>query len=141
MTIASWNEMRESEHFVQFCESDVFLMNTLSEFIGTGLKAGDACLVLATKPHREGLEERLQEEGLDVATSRERGQYISIDAATTLSTIMVEGSPDPGRFAEVVGSMVVRAARGGHRVRIFGELVALLCAEGNQAAALPLKSL
>ena len=141
MTIASWNEMRESEHFVQFCESDVFLMNTLSEFIGTGLKAGDACIVLATKPHREGLEERLQEEGLDVATSRERGQYISIDAATTLSTIMVEGSPDPGRFAEVVGSMVVRAARGGHRVRIFGELVALLCAEGNQAAAIRLEAL
>jgi light-regulated signal transduction histidine kinase (bacteriophytochrome) len=57
MTIASWNEMRESEHFVQFCESDVFLMNTLSEFIGTGLKAGDACIVLATK-HRCPPEEK-----------------------------------------------------------------------------------
>jgi PAS domain S-box-containing protein len=141
MTIASWNEMRESEHFVQFCESDVFLINTLSEFIGTGLRAGDACIVLATKPHRESLEERLQGDGLDVATSRERGQYISIDAATTLSTIMVEGSPDPGRFIEVVGSMVMRAARGGHRVRIFGELVALLCAEGNRAAAIRLETL
>src|SRR5258708_17376763 len=141
MIIESWKELRESEHFVQFCESDVFIMNALSEVIGTGLKAGDACIVLDTKPHREGLEERLQEEGLDVATSRERGQYISIDAATTLSTIMVEGSPGPGRFGEGVGRMVVRAARGGHRVRIFGELVALLCAEGNQAAAIRLEAL
>src|SRR5437879_12701897 len=112
MTITSWNEMRESEHFVQFCESDVFLINTLSAFIGTGLRAGDACIVLATKPHRESLEERLQGDGLDVATSRERDQYISIDAATTLSTIMVEGSPGPGRFVEAVGSVVMRATRG-----------------------------
>ena len=89
-----------SEHFVQFCETDAFLMNSVSEFIGAGLRAGDACIVIATKPHRENLEERLKGDGLEVAAARERGHYASIDAAATLSKFMVDGSLEPGRFAD-----------------------------------------
>jgi len=60
-----WSEMSESEHFVQFYESDVFLLDSLSGFIGSGLSAGDACVVIATKAHRERLEERLKADGLN----------------------------------------------------------------------------
>ena len=136
-----WSEMSASEHFVQFCETDAFLIQSVSAFIGAGLRAGDACIVLATKPHRESLEERLQGDGLEVAAARVRGQYVSIDAVATLSQFMVDGSPEPGRFAEVVGSMIARAANGRRRVRIFGELVALLWADGNRAAAIRLEEL
>jgi PAS domain S-box-containing protein len=136
-----WSEMSASEHFVQFCETDAFLIHSVSAFIGAGLRAGDACIVLATKPHRESLEERLQGDGLEVAAARVRGQYVSIDAVATLSQFMVDGSPEPGRFAEVVGSMIARAANGRRRVRIFGELVALLWADGNRAAAIRLEEL
>ena len=52
-------------------------------------------------PHRESLEERLKGDGLAVAAAHERGQYVSADAAATLSKIMVDGSLDPGRFVEV----------------------------------------
>ena len=52
--------MSESEHFVQFYENDAFLLDSLSGFIDTGLAEGGACIVLATKAHRESLEERLQ---------------------------------------------------------------------------------
>jgi PAS domain S-box-containing protein len=131
----------QSEHFVQFCETDAFLMDSVSAFIGAGLRAGDAVIVLATKPHRESLEERLKGDGLEVATARVRGQYVSMDAAATLSKFMVDESPEPGRFAEVVGSMIALAAQGGCHVRIFGEMVALLWAEGNRAAAVRLEEL
>ncbi len=132
-------EKSATEHFVQFSETDQFLVNSLSEFIGAGLKAGDACIVLATKPHRESLEQRLQGEGLEVAAAQ--GQYVSIDADAMLSQFMVDGLPEPERFTEVVGGIIARAARGQRRVRIFGELVALLWANGNHSAAICLEKL
>src|SRR5438128_12400917 len=54
---------------------------------------------------------------------------------------MIDGSPDPERFAEVIGSIITRAAKGRCHVRIFGELVALLWADGKRAAALRLEEL
>jgi signal transduction histidine kinase/ActR/RegA family two-component response regulator len=136
-----WNAMGASEHFVQFYETDTFLLNSLADFIGTGLDAGDACIVVATKAHREELERQLQGRGLNVEALRASGQYLSKDAAETLSSFMVNGSPEPVLFAEVVGRIISRAAEGGRRVRIFGEMVELLRAEGNFDAAIRLEQL
>src|ERR1051326_2885330 len=129
------------EHLVQFYKTNEFLANSLSSFIGTGLDAGDACIILATKVHREDLEIRLRANGLDLATAQARGEYISLDAAETLAMLMVEGLPEPSRFVEVVGSLVMRATQGQRHVRIFGELVALLYMDGNHAAAIRLEEL
>ena len=124
-----------SEHVVQFYESDAFLLDAVGEFIGTGLRAGDAGIVVATEAHREGLEDRLRAYGVDVVVAREGGRYVALDATETLSQFMVEGAPNPERFAGVLGGMVARAAAGGRRVRIFGEMVALLAVAGNHAGA------
>jgi PAS domain S-box-containing protein len=137
----NWSEMSGSEHFVQFYETDEFLLNSLSEFIGTGLAQGDACIVIATKMHREGLEERLKANGQDLAAARMAGEYISLDVLEALSKFMVDGLPQPERFAEVFGSLIAQAAQGRRHVRIFGEMVALLWTEGNQTAALRLEEL
>ena len=133
--------MRASEHFVQFYEKDIFLLDSLSGFVSTGLAAGDACIVIATKAHRENLEERLKANGLDLAAAHMRGDYLSLDAVETLSKFMVDGLPEPERFAEVVGSVLVRAAKSQRSVRIFGDMVAQLWTEGNQAAAIRLEEL
>ena len=133
--------MNESDHFVQFYEGDEFLLNSLGGFVGAGLCGDDACIVVATEAHREGLDVRLRELGLDVVAARASGQYISLDAGETLSKFMIDGSPEPGRFAEVIGQLIARAAHGRSRVRVFGEMVALLWAEGNRGAALQLEEL
>ena len=70
---SDWSEMRNAEHFVQFYEADTFLLDSLSGFIGAGLGAGNACIVVATEVHRQGLEERLKDNGLDLAAVRARG--------------------------------------------------------------------
>jgi signal transduction histidine kinase len=132
--------MRESEHVVQLYETDTFLLRALSEFISTGLAAGDACIVVATLAHRSELEERLLATGLDVAAARASGQYVVLDAAETLATFMVDGSPEPDRFAEVLGRTIARAAEKRRQVRIFGEMVALLWAERQYDAALRLEA-
>src|SRR5690242_819115 len=71
-----WSEMDTAEHFVQFYETDEFLLISVSGFIGAGLGAGAACIVIATQAHREGLEQRLQANGLDLAAASVRGTYL-----------------------------------------------------------------
>jgi signal transduction histidine kinase/ActR/RegA family two-component response regulator len=139
--LTDWSEMSESEHFVQFYETDLFLLNSVGGFIGAGLRAADACIAVATKAHRDGLDARLQAYGVDVAAASASGQYVSLDAAETLAEFMVDGSPDPVRFAGVIGGIIARAAEGRSRVRVFGEMVALLWAEENRTAAIRLEEL
>lgn len=137
----NWSQMGKSEHFVQFYESDEYLLDSLTGFIGTGLSLGDACIVVATKSHRDGLEERLKADGFDLAAAHSRGEYIPLDALETLSKFMVDGLPDSKRFSQVIESLIVQAAHGQRQVRIFGEMVALLWIEGNQAGAMALEEL
>jgi signal transduction histidine kinase/CheY-like chemotaxis protein len=137
----NWAEMGDTEHFVQFYEADGFLLNSLSGFIGRAIHADDGAVVVATGAHRNGLDELLQANGLDVTTAKARGQYISLDAAETLSKFMVDGVPEPGRFNEIMGGVIASVTDGRSRISAFGEMVALLWAEGNHAAAIRLEEL
>ena len=138
---AEWGATCASEHFVQFYETDDFLLNSLRDFVRAGLCVGDACIVVSKRAYREELEARLRAEGLDMTTAIAHGQYVALDAAETLAQFMLDGWPEPARFAEVVGSVVARAGAGARRVRIYGDMVAHLWAEGNQQAALRLEEL
>lgn len=88
---SDWRDAGDAEHFVQFYDTDAFLINSLRDFVRCGLDAGDACVVVATGAHREALEEALRAGGLDVDGPKGRGQLVSLDAAETLSEFMVGG--------------------------------------------------
>jgi signal transduction histidine kinase len=133
--------MAETEHFVQFYEADGFLLNSLSGYISHALKSGEGAIVVATKAHRDGLQELLSANGLDLATASKSGHYVSLDAAETLSQFMVEGSPDPQRFQNVIGQLVSRVSFGRARVKAFGEMVALLWAAENYEGAIRLEEM
>ncbi|MEA2452645.1 MAG: hypothetical protein QOG04_1355 [Actinomycetota bacterium] len=128
-------------HLVQFYESDDFLAESVRDFVLAGLEAGEAAVIVATKPHRMAIDELLQASDLDVQTLRNEGRYVLMDAAETLSRFMVDGEPEPAFFSAAVGSVVARAAEAGNGIRIFGEMVAVLWAEGNVPAALKLEGL
>jgi signal transduction histidine kinase len=130
-----------TEHVVQFYEADAFLMDAVSEFIASGLNEADICIALATQPHIDDIEDRLRAFGLDVAAAHAHGQYIPLDATTVLAQLTGEGSAGLSRFYELVGDIVARAATGKRRVRVFGELVALLWADGKRAQALELEEI
>lgn len=136
-----WTAMKAADHFVQFYESDEFLLVSLAGFIGAGLDSGDICIVVATRAHASSLADRLGSSGYDVDAAREGGQYILLDATDTLNSIISKGYPVEDRFAEVVGELVASAAMRGRRVRIFGEMVALLWADKKQDAAIRLEEL
>jgi signal transduction histidine kinase/ActR/RegA family two-component response regulator len=136
-----WKQMPEGEHFVQFYETEEFLGESLAAYIKTGLYKGDGCIVIATSPHLSALEDRLVAAGLDLKAAATGGTYIPLDAAATLATVMIDGSPEPRRFAAALSTSLARASNGGRRVRIFGEMVAMLCEQGNYAAATQLEEL
>ncbi len=133
--------MRSCEHLVQFYDHEHTLLDSLEGFVAGGLLTGESVIVIATREHREGLDARLKARGLDVAYVQARDQYIALDAAATLSAFMVDGWPDEVRFSSLLRQLLGRARASGHRVRAYGEMVALLLERGEQAAMLRLEQL
>src|SRR5579862_1370515 len=132
-------------HVVQLYTNDGFLIDVLSRFVGGALAAGDASVVIATKSHRTELEKRLSANGVDTAKAAIQGRYVVLDAADTLAKLMVNGSVDETRFSHLVGGALLQAekavSRERGRIAIFGELVALLWADGNTAEAIRVEQL
>lgn len=128
-------------HFVQFYENDGFMVDTVARYVGSGLGAGDAAIVIATAAHRAALDLELSARGLDVASAHHAGRYVALDAAETLARFMIGGHPDPTRFEDVIGAVVSRAAAAWPRVLAFGEMVALLWQSGQEDAAIELEHL
>ena len=132
-------------HDVQLYSDDAYLLDSLTTFVGREIAKGNSAIVIATKEHRDGLAERLARQYPDLCLAVEQGRYIALDAADTLSKFMVNGTPDPVLFSEVVGSTISRASaaiRGEHsRVAAYGEMVSLLWAEGEYEAVVRLEQL
>jgi CheY-like chemotaxis protein len=132
-------------HEVGFYSDDASLLDGLTQFIGAALKSGSAAIVIATESHRDSLLLRLQAHGLDIGAAIEQGRYISLDAADTLSTFMVNDQPDPVRFQKAVSDTIVAAAKAvkGERLRVVacGECAPLLWARGNAEAAIRVEHL
>jgi DcmR-like sensory protein len=106
---------------------------------------GNAAIVLASKPHRHMLIEELKAQGVAADVLIQQGSYVSLDAADTLSTFMVNDWPDAGRFFEAFKNLIESASKAATaerpRVAIFGESVALLWSEGKKEAAIRLEQL
>jgi hypothetical protein len=143
--VPDWTLVGHRAHAVQFYENDDFLIELLSRYVGAALVTGDSAIVVATPRHRDALDQRLRSRGFDVGVPLSQRRYIPLDAATTLAGFMRGGHPDPTLFNETVCPTIedARAAAGGGRGRVvaFGEMVALLWAEGKIDAALQLEEM
>ena len=80
-------------------------------------------------------------EGSTWTRRRANDQYITLDAGETLAKFMVNGAPDDERFEQLVTQLLARASQGGRQVRAFGEMVAVLWANGYMDATMHLEKL
>src|SRR5579859_4329765 len=132
-----------SSHAVHFYEDDAVFISSLSEFIGSALGAGGACLVIATDEHHRSLSDSLRANSIDTRLCASEGRYIALDAGETLSQFMVRGHPDSARFQATIEPILWQARKKLKRetaaLAAFGEMVALLWAEGNREAAIELE--
>ena len=132
-------------HEAGFYSDDRSLLDDLTQFIGAALTVGNAAIVVATESHRDSLLQRLRAYGSDIGAAIEQGRFISLDAADTLSTFMLNDMPDPVRFLKLFSNLIVTAAEAARgeqpRVAVFGEAVNLLWAQGNTEAAIQIEKL
>lgn len=142
---ASQKTTSQRMHTVQFYVSDEFLVDELGRFFGAALADGQAAVVIATQPHQETLARRLRGYGFDPGELAAQDRYLAFDAGDMLSRFLVDGQIDQFRFFEVAGEVIARAsvaARDEKRsVVAFGEMVALLWAEGKIDLAIQLEKL
>ncbi|HEX3967447.1 MAG TPA: PAS domain S-box protein [Edaphobacter sp.] len=133
-----------SSHSVQFYEEDSSLIDALARFIGSSLLAGNSAIVIATEAHRKSLVEHLKARGLDTAPAIGEQRFLLLDASETLALFMLDGRPDPDRFLSCMDSLLSRVhavSKNRAPLAAFGEMVALLWADGNQNAAVELEQL
>ncbi|MEO7954201.1 MAG: MEDS domain-containing protein, partial [Polaromonas sp.] len=96
-----------------------------------------AAVVIATPEHRASFVQALARNGSTCGDD-----LILLDARDTLQQLLVNDELDEARFFDLLGNIVVQATQGGTRkLHAFGEMVALLCADGRPQAALQLEHL
>ena len=115
-----WGEIAPCEHIAQFYTDDGVLLDTLTGFIGGGLKADEATIVIATADHLRILEQRLSDSGIDVAAARSKHQYIDMLANEALLKFMVNGWPDDQLFNNFVTEIISLARK---KINVFVLLV------------------
>jgi hypothetical protein len=122
-------------HSVQFYKDDTFFFTeSVAGFIKEGLQANDTVIIVATAHHREELQKVLTPEQMA------HDKLIFADAGELLAKFLVNDWPNDLRFKQVVGGMIAQACQHGS-VRVFGEMVAILWAEGKAQAAIHLEEL
>lgn len=126
--------MIRQRHLVEFYHDDEFLIESVTSVIKVGIQVNDTVIVVATDKHRDELKDALTPGELA------NEKLIFVNAEGLLTKFMVDGWPDESLFLKAVGGIVRPACRRG-RVRVFGEMMALLWAEGKSRAAFRLEEL
>ena len=135
-----WRDVDRVGHFVQFYRDDDFIVSIISKYLIHGIRLGDKCVVVATPKHIKKIENTLSRSlrGL-FQTVQEDGLFIAFDAEDVLAEFMVGDTPDAVLFEKKVAPILETTPDA--RTRIFGEMVAILVARGNPAAAVELERL
>lgn len=134
-------EKATRNHEVQFYSDDASFLVGLTRFVEAALEAGTVVIVVATELHRKNLLQGLQARGVDTAAADEQERFFLLDAAEVLATFMDNEGPNRERFLSTIAPLIRCAEIKHQRVVLFGEMVALLCAEGRMQAAIALERL
>jgi PAS domain S-box-containing protein len=129
-----------ASHVVHFYDKEATLHDCVAAFIGDGLLAAQPAVIIATLERRQAFQARLAPQ-VDIARAVESGALTLLDARETLESFMRGDSLDPTAFEQVAETVLTRAAPPGAPVRLFGEMVDVLCREGRGESALELEQL
>ena len=130
--------MGDTKHEVVAYDDPGALAWRAARFVAGSLADGVPVVMVGRPSHRRAIEDLLADRGADPVRAIREGSLVSLDADATMSSLIVDGRPDPRRFAEIVASVV--PTHGGP-VSAYGEMVAILWERGEVVAALELESL
>jgi hypothetical protein len=125
--------MGHGGHVVQFYGDDLELAASVGQFLGEGLAAEGAAVVVATAAHRLAFRPHLP--------SGAGSRLLVVDARQMLRGFLDGGRLDGPRFREAALNLIGRATDAGQPVRIYAEMVAVLWDAGQVTLALELEAL
>jgi hypothetical protein len=141
--VANWPQLvqapRGGDHFVQLYSDEAFLLESVAEFTGTGLRVGEGVIIIATAAHRAAFVRELEGTGTAVKPAIERGQLVLLDAHETLAKFTPGGLPDWQTFLALVGGVIAKLRLEYPAVRAYGEMVDVLWQRGERDAAIRLE--
>jgi hypothetical protein len=123
------------DHIVQTWQDEAFLGETVFEYIGSGLRGGNAGLIVATPQHAELFKRNL----VAARAGSAPGQLRFLDAEDLLAKFMHDGMPDWNRFHQLVGGQIAELRLQYPAVRVYGEMVDVLWQRGEREAAIRLE--
>ena len=135
----SWNRFLDgsapASHGVQVYADTDELAESVATYLAAGFQAGEPAIVVATPEHVEAFRQRLA--GFDERL------LIAADAASTLDALLEDGRLSKARFEFVIGALLeeVEERFPDRRIRVFGEMVDLLCERGRPDVAAALEEL
>jgi CheY-like chemotaxis protein len=129
-------------HAVCFYDDAQSLSRTVAGFIGEGLNAGDAAIVIATPTHGAAIHEQLTAIDVNPRKRVAQSELLILDAQEVMNSFMVGGLPDTECFLDTMRPIMDSVAGSKHRpVRVYGEIVDVLWRNGEEAAAASLEVL
>jgi hypothetical protein len=130
-----------SDHIVQLFDSRSSLAITVSAFLKEGLDSGDTVLAVMSVAHWHATVGSLSRSVANLDHLMRAGRITVRDAGATLSSFMRDGRVDRELFDESIGALIQELRSRGRHVRIYGEMVDILAAEGDFRGALQLETL
>jgi len=127
------------DHVVGFYARDGELVAAVAEFLRCALDRDGAAIIIATPAHRTAVEAALLAGGYPIGDSVSSGRYVARDARETLAKFMNDDRIDPAAFKTAISELFDGIESDGP-IHAFGEMVALLWADGNVDAAIELES-
>lgn len=133
-------EAPAGRHFAQMHKDVQGLAEAVGIFVETGLRRGDAVIVIVPADHAEIYLRRLQRDNLDLEVWQTSGQLTVLDSGATLGQFIQGTMPEWTEFRTAVGQIIEKAQIPGRATtRVYGEMVSDLWRAGNTAAAIRLE--
>ena len=142
-TIALLTDPHPNSHIVFPYNDESSFGDAVGLFTAAGITQGDAVLLVATEEHRRMILRRLRDDGFDIEGLKREGRLATFDASSLLCDLFQGNTADRETFKGLLGNMI-ESARGrapSGKVRVYGEMVNLLCGRNNLDAAAQLEDL
>ncbi len=127
-------------HAVSFYDGVATFVEEVTNFAVEGLLCGEGVLLVVDHEHRDRITAGLALRGVDADEAQAKGDLVLLDATATIERIVVDGRLDTARLTHLAAEAVDELGLGDRRVRVFGEMVAMLWDRGHLAGAVELES-
>jgi hypothetical protein len=128
-------------HSVQLFDSHESAAHALTSFVTQGFANGDQMLLVTRLDDWNRAAVNLTHAGAPISDAIGSGQLDVRDSLRTLNALLVDDMPAAERFENVVANLVRQRAAGPGNLRVYGDMVDLLAAEGRFNAAARLEEL